>query len=67
MDLGDLFRAITRPIVTILFAFALVWIVIEGLDAPQWFLALAGSEITEWCGERIVKHVKETKEVKVED
>ena len=37
----QMFRSITRPAVTIIFAAVIAQVVVEGIDAPQWFLSLA--------------------------
>ena len=58
----DFFRAATRPIVTIIFAAVIAQVVVEGIDAPQWFLALASGCILWWFGDRTVQHIKEKKE-----
>ena len=50
-------RAVTRPIITIIFAGVIAQIVIEGINAPQWFLALAGGCIVWWFGDRTVTHI----------
>jgi len=52
-------RAVTRPIVTVLFASALAGMAVEGIDPPGWFLALAIPCITWWFGERAYIHRKE--------
>jgi hypothetical protein len=54
-------RAITRPAVTIIFAAVIAQVVIEGIAAPQWFLALASGCIMWWFGDRTVQHIKEQK------
>jgi len=56
------FRAIARPAVTIIFAGVIAQVVIEGIDVPQWFLALAIPCITWWFAERTVTHITEKKE-----
>lgn len=61
MDIGDIFRKATRPIVTVIFAATIAQVVVDKIDAPQWFLAMAGVVILEWWGERAVKHIKEKK------
>ena len=58
----NFFRAITRPVVTIIFAAVIAQVVIQGIDAPQWFLALASACILWWFGDRTVQHIKEKKE-----
>ena len=58
----DLFRAVTRPAVTIIFAAVIAQVVIEGIEAPQWFLGLATACILWWFGDRTVQHIKEKKE-----
>jgi hypothetical protein len=55
------FRAVTRPAVTIIFAAVIAQVVIEGIAAPQWFLALASTCILWWFGDRTVQHIKEQK------
>lgn len=60
--LGQAFKVATRPIVTIIFAAVIAQVVVEGLDAPGWFLAMAGVVILEWWGERVITRIKEKKE-----
>jgi len=57
----NFFRAATRPAVTIIFAAVIAQVVIEGIAAPQWFLALAATCILWWFGDRTVQHIKEKK------
>ena len=57
MDIGDLFRAATRPVVTVIFAAVIAQVVVEGIDAPDWFIALATTSILWWFGDRTVKHI----------
>lgn len=52
-------KAIARPAVTIIFAAVIAQIVIEGIEAPAWFLALAIPCITWWFAERTLTHKKE--------
>ena len=58
-------RAVTRPIVTLLFAGALVTAVIYEIELPAWFLSLAIPSIAWWFGERTVQHVRDRKESKI--
>jgi hypothetical protein len=53
-----MFRAITRPAVTIIFAAVIAQVVIDRIDAPQWFLGLATACILWWFGDRTVQHIK---------
>lgn len=57
----QMFRAVVRPAVTIIFAAVIAQAVIDGIDIPQWFLALAIPIITWWFAERTVTHVKNNK------
>jgi len=59
MDIGEIFRKATRPIVTVIFASTIAQVVTQGIDAPEWFIALAGTVVVFWFGERAVKHVKQ--------
>jgi len=59
MDIGDMFRKATRPIVTVIFAATIAQVVTQGIDAPQWFLGLAIPCILWWFGERAVARAKE--------
>jgi len=61
MDIGNFFRAATRPVVTVIFAAVIAQVVVEGIDAPDWFIALATGVILWWFGDRTVKHIKERK------
>lgn len=54
----NFFRAATRPIVTVIFAAVIAQIVIDRIDAPQWFLGLAIPCITWWFTERTLTHIK---------
>ena len=62
--LTELFRAVARPAVTIIFAAVIAQAVLEGIDVPEWFLALAIPCIAWWFTERTVTHIKEKKEDK---
>jgi len=57
-DLQETLRAATRPIVTVLFAIAIVFVVVAQIDAPAWFISLAIPIILWWFGERTVKAIK---------
>lgn len=59
MNIGDSFRAATRPVVTIIFAAVIAQVVTEGIDAPDWFIGLAITVILWWFGDRTVRHIKE--------
>lgn len=54
-------KVATRPIVTIIFAAVIAQVVVEGIDAPDWFIAMAGIVILEWWGERTITRLKEKK------
>ena len=58
----NFFRAVTRPAVTVIFSAVIAQVVIQGIDVPQWFLALASACILWWFGDRTVQHIKEKKE-----
>ena len=58
----DLFRAVARPAVTVIFAAVIAHVVTQGIEAPQWFLGLATACILWWFGDRTVQHIKEKKE-----
>jgi len=55
----NFFRAATRPAVTVIFAAVIAQVVIEGIAAPQWFLALASACILWWFGDRTVQHIRD--------
>ena len=58
----NFFRAATRPAVTVIFAAVIAQVVIEGIPAPQWFLALASACILWWFGDRTVQHIISNKD-----
>lgn len=58
-----LLRAAVRPIVTIIFAAVIAQVVVEGIDAPTWFLSLASGCILWWFADRTRQHIKEHKDV----
>lgn len=60
-EIGDIFRKATRPIVTVIFACVIAQVVVDKIDAPQWFLGLAIPCILWWFGERTINHIKENK------
>jgi hypothetical protein len=60
---GELFRAVARPAITIIFAAVIAQVVIQGIAVPEWFLALAIPCITWWFAERTVQHIKNNKGV----
>lgn len=59
MDIGDWFRAITRPIVTVIFAAVIAQVITQQISIPweQWTL-LAGV-ILWWFGDRTARRIKE--------
>ena len=57
----ELFRAIARPAVTIIFAAVIAEGVLGSVDFPQWFLGLAIPCITWWFAERTITHAREKK------
>ena len=57
--LTDFTRTMTRPIITILFAMAIVIAVLEEIDLPPQFWSLAIPCIVWWFGERAYTHGKE--------
>ena len=59
---AEVARAVTRPAVTVIFAAVIAQVVVERIDAPEWFLGLAIPCITWWFTERTVKRIKEKKE-----
>jgi hypothetical protein len=61
MDIGDIFRKITRPIVTIIFACIIAQVVTQGINAPDWFLVIANMIIVWWFGDRTAQHFREKK------
>ena len=54
----DMFRAVVRPVVTIIFAVVIAQLVIEARPVPEFFLGLAIPIITWWFAERTVQHIK---------
>jgi len=57
-ELTGLIRGATRPVVTIIFAAVIAQIVVEKIDAPEWFIGLAITVILWWFGDRTVRHVR---------
>ena len=56
-------RAVTRPIVTIMFTAVLAQVVVEGIEVPDWFIyGLAMPCILWWFGERTIRHIREKNE-----
>jgi hypothetical protein len=55
----EIIRAIARPAISVIFAAVIAEMVIEGITAPEWFLALAIPCITWWFAERAISHAKE--------
>ena len=53
--LGDFLRSMVRPFLVMASFVSLMMIVFEGIDAPAWFLALAGGIVGEWPAERAIK------------
>lgn len=58
----DIIRGATRPIVTIIMAATVAQIVIERIEAPAWFLSLAGACILWWFGQQTIRSLRKDKE-----
>ena len=54
----EMFRAVVRPVITIIFAVVIAQLVIETRPVPEFFLGLAIPIITWWFAERTVQHIK---------
>ena len=52
----EFIEAACRPIVTVIFAAVLAQVVVEGIDAPDWFIGLSGGVILWWFGDRTLQH-----------
>lgn len=57
----EIIRAVARPAISIIFAAVIAQVVIEKIDAPDKFWALAGACILWWFGDRMVQHIKDSK------
>lgn len=60
---AEIFRAIVRPAITIMFSAAIVQIVTQGITPPVWFVPMAGVCISWSFIDRTVTHVKERNNV----
>ncbi len=54
----ELIRGATRPVVTIIFAVAILQVVTQRIDAPEWFIGLAITVIGWWFVGRAREHIK---------
>ena len=63
-DILKILRGSVRPVVSIIFAATIAQVVVERIDAPQWFIGMAVTVILSWFTERTVKAVKGTTEAK---
>ena len=61
LDVGDIFRKATRPVVTVIFAGTLAQVVTQGIDAPEWATGLMMAVIAWWFGDRTIGRLKEKK------
>ncbi|GAH78438.1 unnamed protein product, partial [marine sediment metagenome] len=52
MNIAEVFKSVTRPAVTVIFAATIAQVVTQRIDAPEWFLGLAIPIILWWFGER---------------
>ena len=57
-QIAEIIRAIARPAISVIFAAVIAQVVIEGITAPEWFLALASGCILWWFGDRTVQKIK---------
>jgi len=62
----EIVKAIARPAISIIFAIAIVILVIMGNPVPEWFLGLAIPIISWWFVERAVTHVQENRTTTVD-
>ena len=56
-------RAITRPILSVMFGGTFCLMVLYGADPPTEFTAMVGIIVIEWCGERAIRHVMKRRAV----
>ena len=60
-QITEFIRALVRPFVTFIFTAVIAQIIIEGIDAPQWFIALAYACIGSWFGLRTFEKIRNNK------
>jgi len=60
----NLFRAIARPAIAIMFAAGAVQMATQGVEAPEWFTRLLYICVLWYFGDRTVQHLREKKEEK---
>jgi len=58
MNIGDTFRAATRPIISIIFAAVIAQVVVDKIDAPDWFIGLSVTVIGFWFVDRSCRYWK---------
>lgn len=61
MSFVEYVRALTRPIITVIFAAVIAQVVVEKITPPDWFLTLAIGTIGWWFVDRSVQHLKSSK------
>lgn len=61
--LATTIRAATRPIVTIIFAAVIAQVVVQKIDAPEWFIGMALTVIGWWFVQKTIERAKENKDV----
>ena len=57
-EFGEFIKTITRPIIGMLCAFALVWIIIGQIQVSTEQWAFLAAVVSEWVIERAVKKIK---------
>ena len=60
-DFEEFLKAMTRPVISLVFCAVIAQVIIEGIDAPDWFIALAITTITWWFADRTREHIKGSK------
>ena len=58
MDIGEFFRAATRPAVTVIFAAVIAQVVVEQIPIPEAIWAILVVPILWWFGQRTVERLK---------
>jgi len=54
----EIIRSLARPAISVIFAAVIAQVVVERIDAPDKFWAIAGVVILWWFGDRTVQRIK---------
>lgn len=67
MNMAEIIRALTRPVLTLTGLVGLIIMLLTGASVPEYYIIIVAGMLAWWFGERTVRHIEEDKNENARD